>query len=133
MMQQQTNLNYQRNAQGYIDTYQQQKQMQFNRMGVNVHTSMYNNNMNNNFINNQQRMAFNQQQIAMQSHHNPMYNQYEQHNIQFNSNNQYPQNQYIQQQQQQQAVNMNMPSVPFAQHQAQIPLHTRMIIVLIKP
>jgi hypothetical protein len=88
MMQQQTNTNFPRNNQGYIDNYQQQKQMPINRMGmqanINTNSTMFNMNNNGSFINNhQQRLQMNQQQMSM-AQPNSIYQQ--QHNIPFNGN-----------------------------------------------
>ena len=108
MMQQQTNTNFPRNNQGYIDNYQQQKQMPINRMGmqanINTNSTMFNMNNNGGFINNhQQRLQMNQQQMSM-TQPNSMYQQ--QHNIPFNGNNNL--NQYQSHSFHHQHTNMNM-------------------------
>ena len=130
MQQQQTNMNYSRNNQmnpnqGYIDNFQQQKQMQNNRMGmqttVNANNNMFSMNNNGGFINNQQRLPINQQHMSLQTHSNPIFNQFDQqnqHNISFNPSNNLNQYHNTTHSFHQQHANININQTVFPQSQS---------------
>lgn len=118
--QQQANMNFSRNNQinsnqGYIDNYQNQKQMQNNRMQTNVNTNMFNMNNSGSFMNSQQRLPINQHQMPLQTQSNPMFNQFDQHNIPFNAGNNLNQFQSHSFHQQHANVNINQSVFPQSQ------------------